>query len=52
MNINPHENLGKRIIYISWAVMGLAFLMGATPPMWSIVLNIALGGYLIYKGKL
>ncbi len=52
MNLNPHEKTGKTIIYVSWAIMGLAALAGATPPLWSILLNLGLAGYLIYKGKL
>ncbi len=51
-NLNPHENLGKRIIYISWAIMVIATFMGATPPPWSIALNLGLLGYLIYKKRI
>ena len=52
MNLNPYESLGKKILFVSWGVMAFAFLLGAQPPMWNLVLNIGLGGYLLYKNKL
>ena len=52
MNLNPYENTGKTLVIASWIIMAIVVLLGAKPPLWSILLNVGLGGYLIYKGKL
>ena len=52
MNLNPYEKLGKNLFFIGLVIMAIGFVAGVRPPMWSVILNVAVLSYLIYFKKL
>ena len=49
MQINPHENKGRTLVYIGAAIMVISIGLGANPPAWAIALSAVVTIYTATK---